>query len=72
MGQAGERFRCERTSTSIALSEMLMLLMRAVASERSVAPDKGRGRRITGAIMLLHWAQRSASKESSRRQMDPS
>lgn len=31
-----------------------MSLMRAVASEMSVAADKGRGRRITGAIMLVH------------------
>jgi hypothetical protein len=53
VGQVRE-FRCEHTSTSIALSEALMVLMRAVASERSVAPDRGRGRRITGAIMLLH------------------
>lgn len=57
MKQAWERFRRARTSTSMALSEVLMVLMvlmGAVASDMSVAADRGRGWRITGAIMLLH------------------
>jgi cytochrome c biogenesis protein ResB len=52
VGQTGKRIRRKHTSTLVARSEMLM---RSVASERSVAADSGRGRG-KGAIMLLHWA----------------